>query len=116
MRLLALSDREFKREADPEPVPASKRLRPIRLSLARYDAGWVRKRGAAARMMAVVLRESDEALTARVCQSDQSAGTYGGAAEWMAGEAKLLRKHVRHLEAAAGRLAVAIKRCAAPSN
>lgn len=67
-------------------------------------------------MMAVVLRESDQELTQRVCASTQSATTYRGAADWLAGEAQALRKHVRHLESAAGRLAVVLQRCGQPSE
>lgn len=112
-RLIALSNREFHREAgSPGPVTATKRrFRGIGLSLAKYDGGWDKKRGAAARMMAVILRESDEQLTERVCASPQSATTYRGAAEWLAGEAQHLRKHVRHLDSAASRLSVVLERC-----
>lgn len=111
-KLRALSDREFQRQAgEPAAPPTKKRFRAMSLSLARYDAGWDRKRGSAARMMAVVLRESDLELTERVCASPQSATTYRGAAEWLAGEAQHLRKHVRHLDSAAGRLSVVLERC-----
>lgn len=113
-RLLALSSREFSKEsAVPVPVPANRKFRPVPLKLARYDASWDRKRGAAARMMAVVLRESDEQLTARVCASPQSSTTYRGAKEWLASEAQALRKHVRHLESATSRLMVVLQRCGA---
>lgn len=111
-KLHAFSEREFQRQTgEPVSLPPTKRFRAMTLNLARYDASWDRKRGAAARLMAVVLRESDEQLTQRVCASPQSATTYRGATEWLAGEAQVLRKHVRHLESAAGRLAVVLQRC-----
>lgn len=112
-RLLALSTREFSKEsAAPAPVPANRKFRPIPLKLARYDASWDRKRGAAARMMAVVLRENADQLTERVCASPQSATTYRGASDWLLGEAQVLRKHARHLESASARLAAVLQRCA----
>jgi hypothetical protein len=112
-RLIALSHREFNREAQaPALAPTGpSKFRGVRLSLNRYDVTWDKKRGAAARLMAVVLRESDQELTQRVCASAQSASTYRGAAEWLASEAQHLRKHVRHLDSAAGRLAVVLERC-----
>lgn len=111
-RLLALSSREFSKESvAPAPAPANRKFRPVPLKLARYDASWDKKRGAAARMMAVILRESDQQLTERVCASPQSATTYRGAAEWLTGEAQHLRKHIRHLDSAASRLEVALLRC-----
>lgn len=111
-KLRALSDREFQRQAgEPVILPTTKRFKAMSLSLARYDSGWDRKRGSAARMMAVILRESDQQLTERVCANPQSATTYRGAAEWLAGEAQHLRKHVRHLDSAAGRLSVVLERC-----
>jgi hypothetical protein len=119
MRLVALSEREFSRESQaPAPIQPDRKFKPVKLSLARYDSTWDRRRGSAARMMAVLLRESDGELTERVCASSDSATTYRGAAEWLAGEARLLRKHVAHLESAAGRLSVVLHRCgrATPSG
>ena len=62
-RLLALSDKEFRREvAAPEPRPARSNFRPIRLNINKYGTSFDRKRGGAARMMTILLRESDRVL------------------------------------------------------
>ena len=111
-RLLNLSEREFRREADaPERAPASQKFRPIRLALSKYGNDWDRKRGSAARLMAVLLRESDDQLTGRVCEDDNTSRTYRGAADWLAGEARYLRKLAGMMDTAAGRLGVTLQRC-----
>ncbi|MGC4028921.1 MAG: hypothetical protein QM696_08620 [Steroidobacteraceae bacterium] len=112
-RLVALSDREFKREtnAPADQPPPDRKFRPFRLSLARYDRDWDRKRGAAARLMAVLLRENDEQLTERVCESALSSQTYAGAASWLGQEALYLRKLASRMETASGRLNVVLARC-----
>ncbi len=113
-RLLALSEKEFRREAEaPEPRPARSTFRPIRLNINKYDSTWDRKRGSAARMTAILLRESDTQLTERVCESAASCRTYGGAADWLAGEARYLRKVASMMDSAAGRLGVVLQRCGA---
>lgn len=112
LRLLALSDREFSREHQaPAPAPRNRKFRAVRLSLSKYDSSWDRRRGAAARLMAVLLREGDEELTERVCQDAKICSTYRGAVEWLTGEARLLRKHVERMETAASRLSVVLQRC-----
>jgi hypothetical protein len=113
-RLLALSDKEFRREvAAPEPRPARSNFRPVRLNINKYDSAFDRKRGAAARMMAVLLRESDAQLTDRVCESAATCRTYGGAQAWLQGEARYLRKLAGNMDSAAGRLGVVLQRCGA---
>jgi hypothetical protein len=53
-RLLALSDKEFRRETDaPAPKPRDSKFRPLRLNISKFDGVWDRKRGSAARLMAV---------------------------------------------------------------
>lgn len=111
-RLLALSEKEFRREAaSPDPQPVTATFRGLRLNINKYDATWDRKRGAAARLMAVLLRESDTALTNRVCETAASCRTYSGAADWLAGEARYLRKVASMMDTAAGRLGVVLQRC-----
>ena len=111
-RLLALSDKEFSREASaPVRRPAKAKFRALRLNLNKFDAAWDRKRGSAARMMAVLLREGDTELAGRVCESAESGRTYDGAAAWLAGEARYLRKIAKLMETAAGRLGVVLQRC-----
>jgi len=111
-RLLALSDKEFSREsAAPVRRPAKAKFRALRLNLNKFDAAWDRKRGSAARMMAVLLREGDTELAGRVCASTEAGRTYDGAAAWLAGEARYLRKVANMMEIAAGRLGVVLQRC-----
>lgn len=65
--LLKLADREFRELTDRRPVPLpSRKFRPVKLNAAQFDQSWDRKRGAAARLTAVVLREDDAALERRV--------------------------------------------------
>lgn len=116
MRLHALADREFKRESkSPTRSPAPARFRGIKVSLAKYDTAWDRKRGTAARLMAVLVRESDDELTERVCEDAQSARTYRGASDWLTGEARYLRKLATMMDTAAGRLSVVLQRCGHPA-
>jgi hypothetical protein len=72
---------------------------------------WDRKRGSAVRLMAVVLREDHEALQRRVCENEETAKTYAGAAEWLQRESAHLRKIARLLDTAGGRLAAVVSRC-----
>lgn len=112
MRLVALSEKEFRREAAaPTPLPIRSTFRAMRLNLGKFDSAWDKKRGSAARLMAILLRESDSQLTERVCASAESARTYGGAADWLASEARYLRKVAGQMESAAGRLGVVLQRC-----
>lgn len=114
LRLISLSDREFRRESNttaPETLPAPTSFKGLRLNISKYDSSWDRKRGAAARLMGVLLREDDQELAERVCESAESARTYSGAADWLAQEARYLRKLAALLDTAAARLAVVLQRC-----
>jgi hypothetical protein len=111
-RLLRLVDREFREltgaPARTQPPP---RFKALKLDPARFDNTWDRKRGAAVRLMAVVLREDQEALARRVCESEATAKTYAGAAEWLQRESAHLRKIARLLDTAGGRLAAVVSWC-----
>ena len=85
VRLLQLADLEFRQlTSQPKRNPATRKFKPIKLNAARFHAGWDKKRGAAVRLTAVLLRDDDTALERRVCESDKSAKTYAQAAS-MAG-------------------------------
>lgn len=108
IRLMALSEREFKREArTPAPIEPQRKFKPIKVNLAKLDSTWDRKRGAAVRMMAVVLRDDDASLTERVT-SDGAA--YTEAASWLRRESTYLEKTSRMMNTAAARLAAALAR------
>ena len=52
--LLKLADREFKALTEERPTPQpSRKFKPMKLNVARFDQAWDRKRGAAARLTAV---------------------------------------------------------------
>jgi hypothetical protein len=111
-RLLRLVDREFRElTGEPSKIPPPPRFKAVKINPARFDKTWDRKRGAAVRLMAVVLREDHEALARRVCESEQTAKTYAGAAEWLQRESAHLRKIARLLDTAGGRLAAVVSRC-----
>ena len=86
-RLFALAEREFKAN---RATPVRQKFRGMKLKLSKLDEGWDHKRGAAVRMMGVVLRDSDTELYERVSASDQSVKTYSDAAAWLRREASLL--------------------------
>jgi hypothetical protein len=81
----------------------ARRFKPIKLNAARFDSGWDRKRGAAVRLTAVLLREDDMTLERRVCENDRSAKTYAEAVTWLQRESAHLRKVARLLDTAGGR-------------
>ncbi|HTC44757.1 MAG TPA: hypothetical protein VK696_06885 [Steroidobacteraceae bacterium] len=112
IRLLKLVDREF-RELTEEPArtPPPPKFKAVNINPSRFDKTWDRKRGAAVRLMAVVLREDHEALARRVCENEQTAKTYAGAADWLQRESAHLRKIARLLDTAGGRLAAVVSRC-----
>jgi hypothetical protein len=115
-RLLKLADREFRqltgKPVTPEP---SRKFKPICINLARLDSGWEKKRGAAMRLTAVLLREDDTALQQRVCENERTAKTYSDAADWLQRESAYLRKMARLLETAGGRVSVVLGRCGTSS-
>ena len=109
---LSLANREFRQltQAKPKPEP-NRKFKPIKLNPAKFDDSWDRKRGAAVRLMSVLLREDDATMQGRVCESDQSAKTYAAAASWLQRESAYLRKMARLLDTAAGRVASVVTRC-----
>lgn len=112
LRLLALSEREFKRIAiETTAAPVRGKFRGMKMKVEQFDVGWDRKRGAAARLTGVLLREDDAALERRVCENTQSASTYRDAACWLQREATYLRKMARLQELAGKRLTAVLSRC-----
>lgn len=100
-RLLKLADREFRQLTETRPAsPPSRRFKPIRLNAARFDQSWDRKRGAAVRLTAVLLREDDATLERRVCESERAVKTYATAADWLQKESAYLRKLAKLLDTA----------------
>ena len=91
----------------------SRKFKAVNLNPARFDNSWERKRGAAVRLTAVLLREDDAALERRVCEDDKSRKTYSAAADWLARESAHLRKVARLLDTAGGRLGTVLDRCKA---
>ena len=114
-RLLTLADREFRQLTEDRSAapPAPRRFKPVRLNVTRFDQSWDRKRGSAARLMAVLLREDDSALHQRVCESERTAKTYADAAGWLQRESAYLRRVSRLLDTAAGRVEAVLERCSA---
>lgn len=106
-RLFALAEREFKAN---RTAPLRKRFRGLNLNISKYDETWDHKRGAAVRMMSVILRNDDEALYGRVSENDQTAKTYRDAANWFQREASYLRKTAGLLDTAASRLVAVLDR------
>ena len=106
-RLFALAEREFKAN---RTTPVRQKFRGMKLNLSKLDEGWDHKRGAAVRMMGVILRDNDQALYERVSESDQAAKMYSEAATWLRREANVLRKTAGHLDTAASRLDAVLER------
>jgi hypothetical protein len=112
LSLLSLADREYRQVTQKPQAPiAPKRFRPLRIDPAKFNTSWDRRRGAAVRLMTVLLRENDAELERRVCENEQSARTYVQAANWLQRESAYLRKMARLLETAGGRLASVVTRC-----
>ena len=111
-RLLKLADHEYRQLTETRPPqPSTRRFKPIRLNAARFDQSWDRKRGAAIRLTAVLLREDDTTLQRRVCENDKTVKTYTSAADWLARESAYLRKISRLLDTAGSRLSGVLARC-----
>lgn len=83
----------------------------LRLNLSKFDDTWDRKRGAAVRLTAVVLRDDHVALERRVCESERTAKTYAEAATWLQRASAYLRKVARLLDTAGVRLTAVLTRC-----
>lgn len=107
-RLFALAEREFKAN---RAAPVRVKFKGLKLNIGRYDETWDRRRGSAARMMGVVLRESDEALFQRVCSDAEQAKMYRDAAGWLQREAEHVRRHATLLDTAVARLTAVLDRC-----
>jgi hypothetical protein len=107
-KLFALAEREFK-QTRAAPVKREK-FRAMNLNIGRYDATWDRKRGAAVRMMSVILRQDDEALLDRVSADAETIKLYNDAADWFRREATYLRKTATMLDTAATRLTTVLER------
>jgi hypothetical protein len=106
-KLFALAEREFKAN---RAAPVHTKFRGMKLNIGKFDESWDHKRGAAVRMMGVILRDDDKALYERVCASEESARTYTGAADWLQREANLLRRTAGMLDTAASRLGAVLER------
>jgi hypothetical protein len=113
VRLLSLADREFRQLTGKRvAIEPTRKFKPIKLNAARFDSSWDRKRGAAVRLTAVLLREDDAALERRVCESEKSANTYALAVTWLQRESAHLRRTARLLDTASDRLSAVLARCA----
>jgi hypothetical protein len=111
-RLLTLADREFRQLTESRQTqPSSGKFKPIRMSTAKLAPGWERKRVAAVRLTAVLLREDDTTLERRVCENERTIKTYTSAADWLLRESAYLRKVARLLDTAGGRLTAVLGRC-----
>ncbi|MGH3427487.1 MAG: hypothetical protein ACRD3Q_19905 [Terriglobales bacterium] len=112
VRLLALADREFRElTGRPVAIEPDRKFKPMKLNPSRFGKEWDRKRGAAVRLTAVLLREDDATLQARVCEDDKSVKTYANAAEWLRRESAHLRRVAGLLDTAGGRLTAVLTRC-----
>lgn len=111
MRLMALSEREFQREyRAPTQVQPQRKFKSIQVNLSKLDGSWDRKRGAAARFMAIILRNDDEALRHRITESETTIDTYSEGAKWLRREATYLEKTARMMNTAAGRISTVLAR------
>ena len=104
-RLVALSEKLFRSEYRAKrAAPAKRRFKPMNVSLAKYDDAWDRRRGAAVRMSAVLLRDGYDALVGRIGDDPASVRTFADVAQWLAREADMLRRTARLHEIAASRV------------
>lgn len=107
-RLFALAEREFKKKRE---LPAPAKFKGYRINVNKFDETWDRRRGTAARMMSVVLRDDDHTLLERVCESPQASKAYADAAEWLRRESAYLRRTASLLDTAVSRLTTVLQRC-----
>lgn len=106
-RLLALSDKEFRKRRE---APTQRKFKRMRLDLSKFDASWDERRGAAVRMLAVILSDDDEALYTRVCADKRSVDTFNDAIVWFKKEATYLRKTADLYDTGIGRIAAILAR------
>lgn len=106
-RLLALSDAEFGRK---RPALPRTRFKALNVNLVKLSTDWDRQRGAAARMMAVILREDSETLLDKVSSDPERADAFADAVDWLGKEATYLRKVATRMDVAASRLSAAVSR------
>lgn len=114
--LLKLADREYHHLTGKPPTRAAstpRHFKAIRMSPEKYDSRWDRKRGAAVRLTAVLLREDDATLQERVCATERSVKDYTAAADWLQRESAYLRKVARLLDTGGGRVVTVLGRCKA---
>src|SRR5215472_5484610 len=110
--LLRLADREIRQLTDARQAqPSAGKFKPIRMNPTKLAPGWERKRAAAVRLTAVLLREDDITLERRVCENERTVKTYTSAADWLQRESAYLRKVARLLDTAGGRLTSVLERC-----
>lgn len=107
-RLLAFSDAEFGLNRTATPVRP--RFKARKVNLTALDTDWDRRRGAAARMMAIVLRDDSESLLAKMEADPVKAESFSDAAAWLRKEATLLRKTAGRMDLAVARLTAVIAR------
>jgi hypothetical protein len=107
-RLLALSDSEFKRRRT--QLPKLKKFKAKPIDVRKFDGEWQRERGAAVKLMAVVLREDSDGLFAKVSATPETAATFADAIAWLLKEGELLRKTAERHDTAAARLKSAVCR------
>lgn len=106
-RLFALAEKEFKKS---RTTPTETKFRGLKMNVSKFDAGWDRKRGTAARMMSVILKEDDATLLRRVSTNGGTGKTYADAAVWFRREAEYLRRIAALMDQAADRLTVVLDR------
>ena len=82
----------------------------MKLDTSKFDSTWDRRRGRAARLMALLIRDDDEALYSRVSTDPATAKAYGEASTYFEREASLLRKTAKLFETAAARLTSVLTR------
>lgn len=107
-RLLAAAEREFEgNRAAPAP---RKKFKAMKLDVRKFDNTWERRRTRAARLMAVLLRDDDQALLGRVSVDQATAVSYEEAVTCFKREAVILRRTAVLFEVAAGRVASVLSR------
>ncbi len=107
LRLMSLAEREFNTNRAP---PIRRKFKGMKLDLSKFEPSWDRRRGRAARLMAVLLRDDEQALYQRVSVDAATAGTFGEVVLTFKREATLLRRTAGLFETAAERIASVLLR------